>query len=346
MSPFPSLASSRVRAAIAASILCGFAMQANANEELTVYSALDEDHFVELMAAFEAKYPEIRVNKIIDSNGPIIARILAERNNPQADILFGAAVSGLIVLDGVGALEAHAPANLDSVKSNFIDPANSPPHWVAIDAWASAVCYNYVEGEALGISEPRSWADLLQPELRGHIVMPNPNSSGTGFLTVAGWLSLPDAESGWAYMDQLHENIDQYVHSGGQPCRMAAAGEAVVGISYAFPGVQAINDGAPVRVIFPEEGLGAEYEAVALLSGARNPDNARLLADFAFSDEAMAIHARYYVVLARDGFAEPIPNYPDGEEELMLDLDFNWLSANRSDILDEWQRRYGVKDAQ
>lgn len=329
----------------AAAMIFGMTSQAMAAQEITVYSALDEDQFVELMAAFEAKHPDIKVNKIIDSNGPIIARILAEKANPQADILFGAAVSGLLILDKDGILEPYAPAGLDGIKDRFKDRANTPPHWVAIDAWASAVCYNKAEGEANSIPEPKTWADLLKPEYKGHIVMPNPNSSGTGFLTVAGWLSLNGEDGGWGYMDKLHENVDQYVHSGSKPCRMAAAGESVVGISYAFPGVKAINDGAPLSVILPEEGLGAEYEAIALLKGGKNPDAAKVLADFALSDEAMAITAKYYVVVAKDGVGEPIPNYPEGEETKMLDMDFNWLAANRARILDEWQRRYGSKDA-
>lgn len=345
MKGYRGFAKYRLAALIAASMLAGLAASAQAAQELTVYSALDEDQFAELIAAFQAKHPDIKINKIIDSNGPIIARLLAEKDNPQADILFGAAVSGLLQLDQVGVLTPYAPTGLDKVKKNFYDQVNPTPHWVAMDAWASAVCYNQAEGKELGIPEPKSWADLLKPEYKGHIVMPNPNSSGTGFLTVVGWLSEKDAAAGWAYMDKLHENIDQYVHSGGQPCRMAAAGETVVGISYAFPGVQEINKGAPISVILPSEGLGAEYEATALVKGGKNPEAAKMLADFAVSDEGMAITSKYYVVLPRDGFNKPIPHYPEGEEKLMMNIDYVWVSAHRTEILDDWQRRYGTKDA-
>jgi iron(III) transport system substrate-binding protein len=55
--------------------------------------------------------------------------------------------------------------------------------------------------------------------------MPNPNSSGTGFLDVSSWLQLFGEDGGWDYMDRLHENIAFYTHSGSKPCKDAARGE-------------------------------------------------------------------------------------------------------------------------
>jgi len=331
-----------VRSVAAAALLATVALPAKA-QDLVVYSALDEDQFIEMMAAFEAKHPELRISKIIDSNGPMIARLLAEKDNPQADILFGAAVSGLLVLDQAGVLERYKPSGLENIKPYYIDPSGDPPVWVGIDAWADCICFNTAEGERLGIAAPQTWEDLLKPEYKGHITMPNPNSSGTGFLAVAGWLTLYGEEGGWAYMDKLHENIAQYGHSGSRPCRMAGAGEIPIGISYAFPGVKLINEGAPLQIILPKEGLGAEVEAVALVKGGKNPEAAKLLADWATSEESAIISNKYYPVIAYKGINTPIPNSPEGEEELMLAMDFNWLAANRDRILEEWQRRYGVK---
>jgi len=325
--------------ALAAGALSGQAFA----ERLTVYSALDEDQVVELMDAFKAAHPEIETDMIVSTGGTIIARLIAEKENPRADILFGAPVSGLLVLDKQGVIEPYKPEGFDQIKPAMKDTAHDVPLWTGMDAWASAVCYNTVEGEANGVPEPTSWKDLLKPEYKGKIVMPNPNATGTGFLTVAGWLTLFGEKGGWDYMDKLHENIAQYVSSGGAPCRMSAAGETVVGISYAFPGVKAKNEGAPVNIILPSEGLGSEIEATALIKGGKNPEAAKLLADFAASQKAGEINSKYYVVVAREGIKPEIENYPQGEEEKMLNLDFNKLAADKAAILAEWQRRYGAK---
>lgn len=317
---------------------------AQAQQELNVYSAMAKEHFAELIDAFEKQEPDLKVNKLLDSNGPIIARVLAEKDNTRADVILGASVPGLIVLEDMKLLMPYAPAGLDQIKERFYDRRSDVPNWVGTDAWASALCYNIKEGERHNVTEPKSWADLIKPEYKDQIVMPNPNSSATGLLAIAGWIQVFGEEKAWDYMDALHKNVSQYVHSGSKPCRMAANGEATIGIAYPAPGVKAITSGAPLTVVIPSEGVGSEVEGVAILAGAKNPDAAKRLADFAASQEANEIHNKYYALVARNGVSTPVENYPEGEEAALVDMDFYWVSANRDRLLTEWQTRYGSKD--
>jgi iron(III) transport system substrate-binding protein len=281
-------------------------------EEVTVYSAHAKEHFAELIAAFQNKYPEIKINQILESTGPIIARLLAEKENPRADVILGASVPGLVMLEAEGMLMPYAPADLAEIKERFYDQKSVPPHWVGTDAWASALCFNKIEGANGGVEEPKSWMDLIKPQYKGMITASNPNSSGTCLLSIVGWMQIFGEEKAWEYMDALHENINQYVHSGSKPCRMVATGETVIGISYPVPGVKAINDGAPVSVVIPSEGVASEIEGVAILAGARNLEAAKKLADFASGPEAGEIHSKFYSLVARKGPAKVIPNYPEG----------------------------------
>src|SRR5262249_55079373 len=151
-------------------------------KDLVVYTALEDDQLAAYKSAFESKNPDITINCVRDSTGPITARLLAEKANRQAGAVWGLAATTLLILDKEGMLEGYAPANLDALKTSFRDSAN-PPKWIGMDAWASAICYNIPEGAAKGVPQPTSWADLLKPEYKGQIVMPNPASSGTGYLT-------------------------------------------------------------------------------------------------------------------------------------------------------------------
>ena len=119
-------------------------------------------------------------------------------------------------------------------------------------------------------AKPASWADLTKPEYKDSIVMPNPASSGTGYLTVAAWLQSMGEDAGWKFMDALHENVAQYTHSGFKPCRQAGAGEFVGGISFAFRGYDVKQKGAPVELVFPTEGLGWDVEASAIMTITRH----------------------------------------------------------------------------
>ncbi|WP_284165531.1 putative 2-aminoethylphosphonate ABC transporter substrate-binding protein [Frigidibacter sp. SD6-1] len=313
-----------------------------AETELTVYTAIEAEDLERYAAAFNAEHPDIKINWVRDSTGVVTAKLLAEKNNPQADVVWGLAATSLLVLKTEGMLEPYAPAGLDALDPRFRDGDN-PPSWVGMDAWVASVCYNTVEGEKLGLTPPKSWADLTKPEYAGHIVMPNPASSGTGFLDVSSWLQMMGEEGGWAYMDGLHQNIAAYTHSGSKPCKMAAAGETVMGVSFAFRGAKSKNEGAPIDVIVPEEGIGWDMEAIAIVAGTDAPDAAKTLVDWTISPAAMKEYNVGYAVLAIPGMAQPVENYPANVSEKMIQNDFEWAANNRAAILEEWTKRYDSK---
>ncbi len=314
---------------------------------LKVYTALEEEQLPVYKEAFEKANPGIIIEWQRDSTGVIAARLLAEKENRQADVIWGLAATSLMVLDKEGMLERYSPKGFDEIKDDFKDTRSDGPTWIGMDAWASAICYNTVEAEKLGLPKPASWKDLLDPVYKDQIVMPNPGSSGTGFLTVSAWLQLFGSEGGWDYMSKLHENIKTYLHSGSKPCKAVGAGEYPIGISFAYPGVKLINDGAPVEVILPSDGIGWDMEATAILKGTKNLEAAQKLADFSSSADANKLYNESYQVLARKDVTPTLPaNYPIDEEKLMISPNnFYEMADHRQSILDEWQRSFGSKDA-
>ncbi len=173
--------------------------------------------------------------------------------------------------------------------------------------------------------------------------MPNPNSSGTGFLDVSSWLQLFGEEEGWKFMDQLHENIASYTHSGSKPCRQAAAGEVPIGISFAFRAARLKEEGAPIDIVVPEEGVGWDMEATAIVNGTDNPEAARSLVDWSVTEDANRMYNEGYAVIAIPELAQPVEHFPENIQEKMIENDFDWAAENRERILAEWQRRYGIK---
>jgi iron(III) transport system substrate-binding protein len=173
--------------------------------------------------------------------------------------------------------------------------------------------------------------------------MPNPASSGTGFFHVSAWIQIMGEAAAWRFMDRLNDNIAVYVHSGGKPCRMAAAGEYPIAIAYELGGATARQQGAPIDVLLMEEGGGWDMDATAILRGTRNLAAARRLADWSASRKANELYSRYLAMVAIDGIASPIPGYPEGVARSMIKNDFEWAARERPRILAEWQKRYDAK---
>eukprot|EP01012_Entosiphon_sulcatum_P064035 TRINITY_DN925_c0_g1_i2.p2 TRINITY_DN925_c0_g1~~TRINITY_DN925_c0_g1_i2.p2 ORF type:complete len:350 (-),score=87.56 TRINITY_DN925_c0_g1_i2:827-1876(-) len=330
--------------ACAAALAVSFAVgTAAAATQLTVYTALENEQLAPYKKAFEADNPGIEIRWVRDSTGIITAKLLAEKDNPQADVVWGVAASSLMILDTQGMLQPYAPKEAAALKPTFRD-AKTPPTWVGMDAWMAAICFNTVEAEKKKIPAPTSWADLLKPEYKGQIVMPNPASSGTGFLAVSGWLQGQGEEKGWSYMDKLNDNVAVYTHSGSKPCKMAAAGEFVIGISIEYTGAQLKTKGSPIDVILAAEGAGWEMEATSIVKGTKKLEAAQALADWAATKKANEVYVNFYQVTAHPAVTKDTPNYPKNAEAMMMKSnDFAWAASNRDRILAEWTKRYNAK---
>lgn len=329
-------------ASLAGGVALVLAAQAYAKTELTVYTAVEAEDLKRYAAAFNQDHPDIEIKWVRDSTGIITAKLLAEKNNPQADIIWGLAATSLLLMKAEGMLEAYAPAGLDKLDPKFRD-RDDPPYWTGMDAWVAAICYNTVEGEKHGLPVPTSWQDLTKSVYKGHLAMPNPNSSGTGFLDVSSWLQMFGEKDGWAFMDGLHENIDHYTHSGSKPCKQAAAGEIPIGISFAFRGAKSKASGAPIEIVIPSEGIGWDMEATAIVAGTDDLEAAKTLADWSVTETANKLYNEGYAVVAIPGLAKPVEHFPAGIAEAMIENDFEWSANNRNAILKEWQQRYDTK---
>jgi iron(III) transport system substrate-binding protein len=341
MNIVPNLA--RVGAmAVAGMVTFMLGTSALADTTLTVYTAVEAEDLKKYAARFNEDHPDIEIKWVRDSTGIVTAKLLAEKNNPKADVIWGLAATSLLLMKGEDMLEPYAPNGLDQLDAKFRDKAD-PPYWVGMDAWVAAICFNTVEAEKHNLPVPTSWEDLTKPEYKGHVAMPNPNSSGTGFLDVSSWLQMFGEDDGWKFMDALHENIDHYTHSGSKPCKQAARGEVTIGVSFAFRGAKSKAEGAPLEIIIPSEGIGWDMEATAIVKGTQNADAAKTLVDWSITEKANEMYNEGYAVIGIQKLAKPVEHFPENIAESMIDNNFEWSAENRKRILAEWQKRYDAK---
>ena len=311
---------------------------------LTVYSALESDQIGPYKAAFEAANPDIEIAWVRDSTGVITARVLAEKDNPRADVIWGLGASSVALFDSMGMLEGYTPKGADQVKPTF-RAAKNPMTWTGMDAWLAVMCFNNVEGGKKNMPKPTSWADLANPVYKDSIVMPNPASSGTGYQAVYAWIQLMGEKAAWEFMDKLHNNIAVYTHSGSAPCVQAAKGERIIGIGFDMRGAREKTAGAPIDIILAKEGAPWDMEATAIVKGTKNLAAAQKLADFAVSKAAYEMYGKFYAIVGYPGMNPAPPNYPPSADAAMAKIDLAKMGQERARILAEWIKRYDGKSA-
>jgi iron(III) transport system substrate-binding protein len=309
-----------------------------AKDTVVVYTAIEPEQVTEYMKSASKVLPNVEVKMLRLSTGDISARFMAEKDNMQADVVWGTAATNMLVFKNAGLLEPYAPKGLERVQPLFRDKAN-PPSWVAIDIYMSAFCFNTEVAKKKNLPKPESWADLTKPVYKGEVVMPNPASSGTGYLSVVSILQRMKEAEGWKYLDALDKNIAEYTKSGSKPCKDAASGERAVGVSFEYVAAKMKKDGAPVEMVLPREGSGYEMEANALTKKGKNNAAAKQFLDWAISDDVMALYAKYFAAVGVAGF--PVPEgLPKDVSKVVYPNDFEWSAKNRDRILAEWAKRY------
>jgi iron(III) transport system substrate-binding protein len=308
-----------------------------AAEKVTVYTSLETDETVKYLEIARKDLPDLDINIIRLSTGELGARMLAEKNNPQADCIWGWAVTNMEQFIPAGMIEPYKPKGVEKLDQRFVHPKD---YYTGIDYYIAAFCVNTKVLQEKGLPMPKGWNDLLNPKFKGLIAMPNPVASGTGFLQIASLLQMYGAkegkEDGWEFLKKLDKNMGEYIKSGSRPAKMTAQGEFAVGASFDFPVAQQKKEGFPVEVVFPAEGAGYEVEANALLKGAKNPNAAKKFLDWAISVNAMKGYSEFKLGVTLPGIPTR-PDLPKLSEIKLYPMDFAWQAKNRDEILKKWE---------
>jgi len=322
-----------------------FAGSAMAKQKVVVYTSLENEEIVDYLNFAKKELPDLDIQAIRLSTGELGARMMAEKDNPQADCIWGWAVTNMAGFVPKKMLKPYKPTGWDKIPARFKDPKG---YWTAMDLYAAAFVINTKVIKAKNLPMPKGWKDLLNPAYKGLLIMPNPASSGTGFLQVASLLEMFDKQyknkpvaqnKAWGFLDKLDKNMGQYIKSGSKPAKLTAAGEYAIGCSFAFVYSSLKKKGFPVVMVLPQEGAGYELEANALLAGAKHEAAAKKFLNWAISKSAMQRYAKFKLGVTYPGIPGP-KDLPALSSIKLAPMDFPWQSKNRPKILEVWQQHF------
>jgi len=305
-----------------------------AAERLVIYVSLAEEDARQAILAFEEE-TGIEVEWVRLSGGECVARLDAEKVNPQASMWYGGVGLDHIAAKERGLTIPYESPNATIIPSKFKDVEH---YWTGI--YVNPLCFgsNMNRLKELGLTPPTSWADLIKPEYQGHIQVANPGTSGTSYNVLATMVQLMGEEKAFEYMKDLHRNIFQYTKSGSKPLRNAAIGEIPIGIGYAGIGSRLVDQGYPVEITFPSEGTGYEIAAISLIKGGPQLELAKKLYDWALSEKAAKLYANWFVSPTRSGIELREGVIPISEVKTIV-FDDIWAGKNKTRLVEEWNEK-------
>lgn len=306
---------------------------------IVAYTALEENEIAEYVAAAKKDMPDVEVKVLRLSTGDLGARILAEAANPQHDVIWGWAVTNMLDSRIQALLDPYTEKGVEKLPAAY---RGKDGKWFAATGYAAAFCVNTEVLKAKNLPMPTSWADLAKPIYKGEIAMPNPVSSGTGYLQVAGILQSHGDDKGWALLKAMDANVAQYIKSGSRPCKAARAGEYAIGTSLAFAAMQSIEEGFPVKMVIPSDGAGYELEASGLMKTAKNKADAKRFLDWTLSATAAGLYTKFKELVTIPGTpqskAAVAAGLPADPLKVLYPMDFAKSAKEREAILATWQK--------
>ena len=273
-----------VRGILLGAIAAPFVLnRAVAAEVLRAYSIWPENYARPMLEAFE-KATGIHVNFVRFSSGEALARLIAEKGNPQVDVLFGGPVETFTAGEEQGIFEPYVPPSAADLPKRF---KSAQGMWTAIADDPLVFMTNSKFLQEHHLKPPGSWDDLLDPAYKGMLQMADARTSGTAVTRIFSILQVNNRneDAAFAYMKKLRQNIQAYTKSGGGGTVPIGLGQAAGGIFFIVDALFTRQKGYDVQISFPKEGIGSAAECIALVKGNKNGAATRKLIDWATSPD-------------------------------------------------------------
>jgi iron(III) transport system substrate-binding protein len=201
------------------------------------------------------------------SSGAALARLRAEKDAPTFDVWFAGSGDSHWVAQADGLTEFFRPKAWGELRPQLTKAVDG--HYIPLYTGLHGLGVNEKLLKEKNLPVPETWKDLGDPKYKGLIAMPNPNTSGTGYVLMTTIVQIYGDDPGFELLKAIHKNVAQYTRSGDDPSLLAGRGEVAIGVSFANDVVERGRKGFPIRFVSPKDGIGYEIGALSLVKAPR-----------------------------------------------------------------------------
>ncbi len=287
---------------------------------LMVYTSQPSDQMAKVVEAFRKTHPDIRVELFRSGTTEVMNKLQAElaAGRPQADVVLIADAVAITQLKNDNRLLSYPDAPASKVPAALIDPERT---YFGTKLITTGIVIN----TNLVKTAPRSWKDLLPASAASKTILAHPLYSGAAVIHIGTMVQ--QSGFGWRYFEARARSGAIAARGNGAVIEAVARGEKAYGVIIEYMAFNAKAKGSPVDFVFPEEGVSAITQPVAILKSSRNVEAAKAFVDWQLSVEAQlqSVTQGYFPI-----FPDMVPpkGYPPVSTLKVMPSDFAAMLAN------------------
>ncbi len=274
---------------------------APAKRKLMIYTPHGQDLLSDFVARYEQAHPDVKVEFLDMGSRDVLGRLRTEHNRPQADLWWGASHMTFQTAAEENLLSPYRPTWADKVS---MDARDTQDRWYGTYETPEVIVYN---SDAIQASDaPRDWDDVLDAKWRDKILIrnPNPSDSMRAIFGAMIWRFYKDTNSpagGYDWLRRLDANMHEYTADGTLLMQKLARREGLISL-WNMPDARLYQEQKklPIAYVIPASGTPVIIDAIAIVRGAPNEEEAKRFYEFVTTPESLIHAARnFYRIPAR-----------------------------------------------
>ena len=302
---------------------------AQSREAVLIYTSSEDFKIESMTKALNEKFPQYDITIEYMSTGNHAAKLLSEGAQTDCDITHDMDYGYLAKLDNAGILSDLSAYD----KSIYMDDTNMSENYIIELRNGGGIIVNTEVLEKKNLPVPTCYEDLLKPEYKGLISMPNPKASGTGYMFLKSLVNAWGEEKAFDYFDKLTPNVLQYTSSGSGPVNALIQGEAAIGLGMIAQAVTQINEGAPLKILFFEEGAPFTLYGQSMIKGKEARPAVKEVFDYLVNEYNYQNNEKFFPEQIYKDKVYEVENYPQNIS--YADMSNNTIEEKER-LLEKW----------
>lgn len=302
-------------------------------ETVVIYSSMEDNRNQALKEQLKEKFKDIDVKVQPIATGNSAAKIKNEGTKIEADIILDLETAHMANLE-------ENFADLSKFDSSiYLDGVNKSNKYFTWVKYTMNLIIDKDYFKKNNLEVPKTYEDLLKPEYKNLIAMPDPKTSGTGYAYLLNAVNIMGEENAIEYFKKLKGNLREYTTSGSGPTNLLKQGEIAIAMGMTSQGAEAITEGYNFEIISLETGSPYNTTSLGIIKGKEKKENVKKVFEWLVNDFGVYDKENYMPDPILKNQKSNVKNYPTD----LIDADMKNVDSieTKEKLIEAWSKVNG-----